>query len=112
MTRQLSQVVTGAVLGLLRFYQRAISPALPPRCRFTPTCSGYAVEAITRFGLGRGCWLAVRRVLRCHPYHRGGHDPVPPAVGTGEYAGDQNSVADAVRPALVTRRAVRHRRAA
>jgi putative membrane protein insertion efficiency factor len=70
-----------AVLAALRFYQHAISPAFPPRCRYTPTCSGYAVVAIERFGLARGTWLAVRRLLRCHPFHRGGHDPVPPSVG-------------------------------
>jgi hypothetical protein len=62
---------------VLNFYRTAVSPAFPPRCRFTPTCSAYAVEAISRFGLARGGWLAMRRVLWCHPYHRGGHDPVP-----------------------------------
>jgi putative membrane protein insertion efficiency factor len=65
---------------MIRFYSTAISPALPPRCRFTPTCSAYAAEAIERFGLVRGAWLALRRLLRCHPFHAGGHDPVPQAV--------------------------------
>ena len=102
------RVVTRAVLAVLRFYQHAVSPALPPRCRFTPTCSAYAVEAITRFGLARGCWLAVRRLLRCHPYHRGGHDPVPPAVGNGEYRGGRPPIAGAVSPTPATHRADRH----
>ncbi len=63
-----------AALGL---YKRAISPLLPPACRFTPTCSEYAREAVLRHGLGRGLALAARRRLRCHPVHAGGHDPVP-----------------------------------
>lgn len=69
------------VLRMLNVYRTAISPAFPPSCRYTPTCSAYAVEAIERFGLGRGSWLALRRLLRCHPFHHGGHDPVPLIVG-------------------------------
>ena len=69
-----------ALLGLVRFYQRAVSPALPPRCRFWPTCSAYAVEALEVHGAGRGSWLALRRLLRCAPWHPGGYDPVPPAA--------------------------------
>ena len=66
------------LLALLRFYRRRISPLHPPSCRFTPTCSAYAVEAIERYGAAKGGWLALRRVLRCHPFHRGGtYDPVP-----------------------------------
>ncbi len=65
-------------LLLIRFYQRAISPWLPPSCIYTPTCSQYAYEAIQRHGVLRGGWLAFRRLLRCHPFARGGHDPVPP----------------------------------
>jgi len=61
----------------IRGYQRFISPALPPSCRFTPSCSAYAVEAITRHGALRGSWLAARRLVRCHPFHPGGVDPVP-----------------------------------
>jgi putative membrane protein insertion efficiency factor len=60
------------------FYQRFISPLLPPACRFRPTCSHYAAEAIAGHGLARGGLMAVRRLLRCHPFHPGGYDPVPP----------------------------------
>lgn len=67
----------GAVLWALRWYKRAVSPLLPPACRYTPTCSEYAAEAIERHGLARGTFLAVRRVLSCHPFARGGYDPVP-----------------------------------
>ena len=61
----------------IRFYQRAISPWLPPSCRFTPTCSQYAVEAIRKHGPVRGLWLAFRRLLRCHPWGGSGYAPVP-----------------------------------
>jgi putative membrane protein insertion efficiency factor len=64
-------------LGLIRVYQLAISPMLGPRCRFYPTCSCYAHTAIERFGLWRGFWLGLRRLLRCHPFAEGGYDPVP-----------------------------------
>ena len=65
------------LLALIRFYRRAISPMTPPSCRFTPTCSAYAEEAIRRHGPGRGTWLAVRRLARCHPFGGSGYDPVP-----------------------------------
>lgn len=64
-------------LLLIRFYQRCISPLFPAKCRFYPTCSAYAFTAIERFGLIRGGWLALRRILKCHPFHPGGVDPVP-----------------------------------
>jgi putative membrane protein insertion efficiency factor len=64
-------------LLLIRIYQRAISPVLGVHCRFHPTCSAYTREAIERYGFVQGVWLGVRRLLRCHPLHRGGFDPVP-----------------------------------
>ncbi|MDA8164892.1 MAG: membrane protein insertion efficiency factor YidD [Desulfobacteraceae bacterium] len=69
-------MVKNACLALIRLYRRWLSPLLPPRCRFYPTCSQYALEAVERYGALRGCWLALRRLLRCHPFHPGGFDPV------------------------------------
>ncbi len=66
-----------AMLGLIRFYRGAISPYTPAACRFTPTCSAYAQEAIEKYGALKGGRLAARRILRCHPFHPGGYDPVP-----------------------------------
>jgi uncharacterized protein len=67
----------GFVVLLIRGYQRVISPALPASCRFTPSCSQYTLEAITRYGVVRGGWLGARRLMRCHPFNPGGFDPVP-----------------------------------
>lgn len=64
-------------LLLIRLYQKTISRALPPSCRFTPSCSHYGYEAIEKYGLIKGGWLAVKRVSRCHPLNPGGYDPVP-----------------------------------
>ncbi|ACO76214.1 membrane protein insertion efficiency factor YidD [Laribacter hongkongensis] len=65
------------VLALIRFYQLAISPWLPPRCRYQPTCSQYAIEAVQKHGALKGGWLALRRIGRCHPWGSSGYDPVP-----------------------------------
>jgi hypothetical protein len=65
------------LLALIGFYRRCISPLLAPRCRFTPTCSAYATEAVSKYGAARGTWLALRRIVRCHPWNPGGCDPVP-----------------------------------
>jgi len=65
------------VLGAIRFYQRFISPIFPPSCRFTPTCSQYTYEAVQKYGLWHGLSLGLSRLLRCHPFHPGGYDPVP-----------------------------------
>ena len=66
-----------ALLGLIRFYQKNISPGKPPCCRFMPTYSAYALEAVEKYGAVKGGWLAAKRVCKCHPFHKGGYDPVP-----------------------------------
>lgn len=71
-------MIKRTLIGLVRFYQRWISPALPPSCRYTPTCSGYMIEAIEVHGAVRGVWLGGRRLCRCHPWGGHGWDPVPP----------------------------------
>jgi len=72
----------------IRLYRYCISPLLGPNCRFYPSCSRYAEEAIEQHGAARGAYLAVRRLLRCHPWHAGGYDPVPPAVAPRTNPGD------------------------
>jgi putative membrane protein insertion efficiency factor len=64
-------------ISIIRFYQVAISPIKPPSCRFYPTCSHYGLEAVQRFGAFKGGWLTLKRILKCHPFHPGGIDPVP-----------------------------------
>lgn len=66
-----------AVIAAIRFYQRGISPLKPPSCRFHPSCSHYGLEAVQRYGAARGSWLTLRRLARCHPFCKGGYDPVP-----------------------------------
>ena len=65
------------LLWCIRFYRKNISPARPPCCRFVPTCSQYALEAVEKYGALKGSWLAFKRILRCNPFHKGGYDPVP-----------------------------------
>ncbi|NEO35044.1 MAG: membrane protein insertion efficiency factor YidD [Moorea sp. SIOASIH] len=71
------------LIWLIRGYRAFISPLFPPVCRFRPTCSQYAIQAIERFGVCRGGWLGIRRILRCHPLYPGGYDPVPDVYPNG-----------------------------
>ena len=71
-------LIVNIFIFIVTIYQRAISPLLGPKCRFTPSCSQYAIIALRRFGLIKGGWLTVKRVLKCHPLHEGGEDFVPP----------------------------------
>lgn len=75
--RKPSDVVTWLLILFVRIYQRFISPLTPPSCRFTPTCSQYAIEALRKYGPLKGLWLAVKRLLRCHPWGGSGYDSVP-----------------------------------
>ena len=65
------------LIARVKFYRKNISPLRPPCCRYIPTCSQYALEALEKYGALKGSWLALRRFLRCHPFHKGGYDPVP-----------------------------------
>lgn len=69
--------VARVLMGAIRWYRRYLSPLLPDSCIYSPTCSEYALEAIQKYGAIRGTWMGMRRILRCHPFHRGGYDPVP-----------------------------------
>ena len=71
------RVLAWPLIALVRFYQLCISPLTPPSCRFTPTCSQYALEALRKYGLLKGSWLAIKRLARCHPWGGSGYDPVP-----------------------------------
>ncbi|HRZ20033.1 MAG TPA: membrane protein insertion efficiency factor YidD [Bacteroidales bacterium] len=73
----MKRVLGKFLILLIRFYQAAISPYLPPSCRYTPTCSAYGVEAIKKYGPFRGGWLTLKRILSCHPWGGSGYDPVP-----------------------------------
>jgi putative membrane protein insertion efficiency factor len=79
-------MLRAALVGLIRVYQVGISSWTPAACRFTPTCSAYAIQALERHGVRRGGWLAVRRLLRCHPWGGQGFDPVPLPAGEGRAA--------------------------
>lgn len=81
----------------IRLYQRFLSPLKPPTCRFHPTCSSYAIEAVQLHGILRGGWLAAWRVLRCQPFSRGGHDPVPPPRGPDPGGGGGGAEAETPR---------------
>lgn len=73
----MKRLVSKIMLGMIRFYQTCISPLTPPACRYTPTCSQYAIEAIQKYGPLKGGWLALKRILRCNPWGGSGYDPVP-----------------------------------
>ncbi len=70
-------LISATLISAIQFYRRVISPMTPPSCRFTPTCSLYAIEAIRKYGPLKGLYLAARRILRCHPWGGSGYDPVP-----------------------------------
>ena len=74
---RLREVPRRIVMLPIRGYQKFISPALPPSCRFSPSCSQYALEAVSKYGALKGTWLGARRLVRCHPFNPGGYDPVP-----------------------------------
>jgi putative membrane protein insertion efficiency factor len=92
-------VIRRALLAAIHFYSRAISPALPPRCRFYPTCSAYAAEAVERHGAARGTWLALRRLVKCAPWHPGGVDLVPGSTAVAGTAEVSHSSSRAASPA-------------
>ena len=70
------------IIGIIKTYQTLISPLFPPSCRFYPSCSQYALEAVSTYGALRGGWLAIKRISKCHPFHEGGLDPVPAKTAT------------------------------
>ena len=80
--------IDAILVGVLRFYKRFVSPLLPPACRFYPSCSQYAIEAIKTHGSLRGSWLAAKRLGRCHPFSKGGYDPVPCTDEAGQPHGN------------------------
>ncbi len=73
----MNKILSYILLGLVHFYKNAISPLTPPSCRYTPTCSEYAIQAIKKYGAIKGFWLALKRISRCHPWGGSGYDPVP-----------------------------------
>lgn len=96
-------MVARVVIALVRFYRAAISPWTPAACRYEPTCSAYALEAVERFGAARGGWLAIRRIGRCHPWGGSGYDPVPLTPSpTGDDAETDRSATPGSRNARLT----------
>lgn len=93
--------------GIVRAYQWGLSPLLPPSCRYTPTCSHYAIEALDTHGPAVGSWLAVKRICRCHPWGGHGYDPVPPAAGS---ASDEQTFRDTEREKLLPKAAISHKK--
>ena len=75
--KKIKRIISSILLLLIQFYQHNISPLLPPACRFVPTCSQYAIEAIQKYGPFKGSWLTIKRLLRCNPWGGSGYDPVP-----------------------------------
>ncbi|MBC7866186.1 MAG: membrane protein insertion efficiency factor YidD [Gloeobacteraceae cyanobacterium ES-bin-316] len=73
----LKKILSWPFIFLIKLYQWILSPLLGPKCRYTPTCSHYAIEALTKYGPLKGCWLTIKRITRCHPWGGHGHDPVP-----------------------------------
>jgi putative membrane protein insertion efficiency factor len=73
----LTHLIRKTAVGLIVVYQRLISPLLGPACRYEPSCSEYTRQAIERYGVGKGTWMGIKRIARCHPFHPGGYDPVP-----------------------------------
>ena len=88
-------------IWIIKGYQSFISPLFPPTCRFRPTCSQYALVAMRKFGAIRGSWLTLKRLLRCHPFHPGGYDPVP-----GISTVDKKSLSEAIRDLEIRRKAL------
>ena len=86
MRSRLRAMIRAALCAVIRAYQLGVSPLLGARCRYYPSCSQYALEAISAHGSGRGSWLAIRRVARCHPFHAGGYDPVSPPTAPQTHA--------------------------
>ncbi|GAB3492892.1 membrane protein insertion efficiency factor YidD [Nocardiopsis coralliicola] len=91
MTHDRPNTLARALILPIRGYQRFISPLFPPVCRFYPSCSAYAVEALQVHGPLRGLWLGIARIARCHPFHPGGLDPVPPRGGRDNQAEDSSA---------------------
>ncbi|MCY3711689.1 MAG: membrane protein insertion efficiency factor YidD [Gemmatimonadetes bacterium] len=96
MWKRLTRAITTTLVWGVRGYRLVISPLLPPSCRFTPTCSNYAIEALERKGLFAGTRMAVWRLLRCHPFHPGGYDPVEQPDGSGGSDGSNGRVESGV----------------